>query len=152
MLGSLAALLPPVKLGGSKAKLERAERALRPAVSLLTRRLEEAAKLDSLRSRGAAAYVSAETAESVRLAYGVARELWALPHVLKCNGGQMVRPLVDGLLLRPAPAGCEVRVRGRVRARVHVVSSTRCEAARSEGSARWDSSGWRPRSSAYLLG
>jgi len=119
-LGSLAALLPPVKLGGSKAKLERAERALRPAVSLLTRRLEEAAKLDSLRSRGAAAYVSAETAESVRLAYGVARELWALPHVLKCNGGQMVRPLVDGLLLRPAPAGCEVRVRGRVRVRVGV--------------------------------
>ena len=107
VLGSLAALLPPVKRGGHKAKLERAERALRPAVSVLTRRLEEAAKLDSLRSRGAAAYVSAETSELVRLAYGVARELWGLPHVLKCNGGQMVRPLVDGLLLRPAPAGCE---------------------------------------------
>ena len=107
VLGSLATLLPPVKLGGNKAKLERAERSLRPAVSLLTRRLEEAAKLDGLRSRGAAAYVSAETSESAQLAYRVARELWGLPHVLKCNGGQMVKPLVDGLLLRAAPTGCE---------------------------------------------
>ena len=107
VLGSLATMLPPVKLGGNKAKLERAERSLRPAVSLLTRRLEEAEKLDSLHSRGAAVHVSAETPASAQLAYRVARELWGLPHVLKCNGGHMVTPLVDKLLLRAAPTGCE---------------------------------------------
>ena len=70
-------------------------------------RLEEAEKLDSLHSRGAAVHVSAETPASAQLAYRVARELWGLPHVLKCNGGHMVTPLVDKLLLRAAPTGCE---------------------------------------------
>jgi len=102
VLRCLATLLPP---GGitPRAKLERAEMSLRPIMSLLTRRLEEAAKLDRLRGRSA----GAETSESTQLAYRVARELWGLPHVLRSNGGQMVKLLVDGLLLRPAPAGCE---------------------------------------------